>query len=102
MGEISDLDLTRPSEPLEARLRSAPRCGAKTRAGTPCLGPAVHGRARCRMHGGKSPGGPCGAANGRYSHGERTKEAKAFRRAAAALRGSAQALLKGLEGKGRE
>jgi hypothetical protein len=31
---------------------SAPRCGAKTRAGTPCRGPAVHGRKRCRRHGG--------------------------------------------------
>ena len=35
---------------------SVPRCGAKTRAGTPCRGPAIRGRARCRMHGGKSRG----------------------------------------------
>jgi hypothetical protein len=31
------------------------RCGAKTRAGTPCKSPAMH-NARCRMHGGKSTG----------------------------------------------
>ncbi len=36
--------------------RKAPRCGAKTRSGTPCKGPAVRGRARCRLHGGKSTG----------------------------------------------
>ena len=34
------------------RLRVAPRCGARTRAGTACRSPAVHGRSRCRMHGG--------------------------------------------------
>lgn len=42
-----------------ARLRAAPRCGARTRAGTACRSPAVHGRSRCRMHGcggGKSRG----------------------------------------------
>jgi len=27
------------------------RCGARTRMGTPCKGPAVRGRRRCRMHG---------------------------------------------------
>lgn len=34
-----------------ARLRAAPRCGARTRAGTACRSPAVQGRSRCRMHG---------------------------------------------------
>ena len=34
-----------------ARLRAAPRCGARTRAGTSCRAPAVHGRSRCRVHG---------------------------------------------------
>ena len=34
-----------------ARLRAAPRCGARTRAGTSCRSPAVHGRSHCRMHG---------------------------------------------------
>lgn len=34
---------------------NAPRCGAKTRKGTPCRGPAM-ANGRCRMHGGKSTG----------------------------------------------
>ena len=41
-----------------ARLLAAPRCGARTRAGTACRAPAVHGRSRCRMHG-------CGGGNRR-------------------------------------
>ena len=36
--------------------RNAPRCGAKTRQGHPCRGPCIHGRHRCRMHGGQSNG----------------------------------------------
>lgn len=38
--------------------QSAPRCGAKTRRGTPCQAPALRGKKRCRMHGGKNPGRP--------------------------------------------
>lgn len=34
---------------------SAPRCGAKTRKGTPCRSPAMK-NGRCRMHGGGSTG----------------------------------------------
>ena len=34
---------------------NAPRCGAKTRKGTPCKAPAM-ANDRCRMHGGKSTG----------------------------------------------
>ena len=34
---------------------NAPRCGAKTRRGTPCKAPAM-ANGRCRMHGGKSTG----------------------------------------------
>ena len=34
---------------------TAPRCGAKTRAGTPCQSPAMK-NGRCRMHGGKCRG----------------------------------------------
>lgn len=29
-----------------------PHCGARTRSGAPCRGPAVQGSQRCRMHGG--------------------------------------------------
>jgi hypothetical protein len=34
---------------------NTPRCGAKTRKGTACRGPAMS-NGRCRMHGGKSTG----------------------------------------------
>jgi hypothetical protein len=34
---------------------NAPRCGAKTRKGTPCRSPAMP-NGRCRMHGGPSTG----------------------------------------------
>jgi hypothetical protein len=57
-------------------------CGAKTRADTPCRNPAVTGKARCRMHGGKSTGAR--TAEGRaklralhLKHGRSTTEAKA-------------------------
>ena len=51
---------------------SSPRCGAKTRSGTPCRSPAVRGKKRCRMHGGaKGSGVPIGNQNalrhGRYA-----------------------------------
>lgn len=35
--------------------RASPRCGAKTRAGSACLQPAMK-NGRCRMHGGASTG----------------------------------------------
>jgi hypothetical protein len=57
------------------------RCGARTRRGTPCKGPAVTGSARCRMHGGASPGAPSGQGNGMWKHGLRSAEAIKRRRA---------------------
>ncbi|RYG30842.1 MAG: hypothetical protein EON93_14045 [Burkholderiales bacterium] len=53
-------------------MHEAPRCGAKTRSGSSCRSPAVHGAQRCRMHGGKGSGAPVGNCNaqkhGRYGH----------------------------------
>jgi hypothetical protein len=72
-----------PMHPAQVsqHLSQAARCGAKTRAGTPCRSPAVTGRRRCRMHGGaKGSGGPKGARNGNYKHGRHTAEAMATRR----------------------
>ncbi len=37
-------------------LHLAPRCGARTRANCPCRSPAIRGKLRCRMHGGRSTG----------------------------------------------
>jgi hypothetical protein len=58
------------------------RCGAKTRAGTPCKNPAVTGKARCRMHGGNSTGARTPEGRARLSalhlkHGRSTTAAKA-------------------------
>ena len=63
--------------PLSMHL--SPRCGAKTRSGSPCRAPAMP-NGRCRMHGGASPGAPRGKANGNYKHGRFTAEATASRR----------------------
>lgn len=69
-----------------AAAQSATRCGATTRAGTPCKGPAVRDRPRCRMHGcAPGSGGPHGPRNGRFQHGNRTEEARAARGAVRAL-----------------
>jgi hypothetical protein len=56
-------------------LRQAPRCGARTRGGTPCQRPAIRGRKRCRLHGGLSPGAPRGQKNGNFKTGDWTIEA---------------------------
>ena len=56
-------------------MRDSPRCGAKTRSGTPCQAPAVKGKKRCRMHGGaKGSRAPKGNQNA-LKHGLHTREA---------------------------
>ena len=87
--EIKPMErLTR--EPLPLRL--APRCLARTRAGTPCQKAASTGKKRCRMHGGaKGSGAPRGERNGNYRSGLYTSEAIAGRR-------MLRALIKGLQG----
>jgi len=60
---------------------SAPRCGARTRNGTPCRCPAVRSKKRCRLHGGLSTG-PTTAAGlarsrmARWKHGQFSAEAR--------------------------
>jgi glucans biosynthesis protein len=46
-------------------------CGAKTRAGAPCLKPALIGRKRCRLHGGLSL---TGSDHPNFQHGLCTLE----------------------------
>jgi glucans biosynthesis protein len=65
---------------LLKNIRGAARCGAQTRAGTPCRCPAIRGRARCRLHGGLSPGAPKGSGNGNFKDGFWTSEAVQERR----------------------
>ena len=60
-------------------LKSATRCGAKTRKGTECQSPAVKGRKRCRMHGGTNPGAPKGNQNARKHGGYSAKTLAAVR-----------------------
>lgn len=54
-------------------MNEAPRCGARTRAGTPCQSPAISGKQRCRMHGGRGSGAPKGNNNA-LRHGACTRE----------------------------
>lgn len=61
-------------------MQSSARCGARTRSGTPCRAPALHGKARCRMHGGaRRSGAPKGNRNAR-THGGFTQGGIAERR----------------------
>ena len=57
----------------------SPRCGARTRAGSPCRSPATS-KGRCRLHGGaKGSGGPEGMRNGNWRHGGRSNQVLARR-----------------------
>ena len=65
-------------------LTNAPRCGAKTRKGTPCKSPAMK-NGRCRMHGGKSTGpktleGLERSRRANWKHGYYSQEASEERR----------------------
>src|SRR6266480_7842111 len=75
-GKIGDQPMNQPL----SHASHVARCGAKTRAGTPCQSPPVRGRKRCRLHGGLSPGAPRGSRNGNYTKGDRTREALEERR----------------------
>lgn len=44
-------------------MQSARRCAARTRSGMLCQSPAIGGKQRCRMHGGKGSGAPRGNRN---------------------------------------
>ena len=81
---MGDKICDQPHEPGWARAlrvaRAVRRCGARTRRGTCCQCPAIAGRARCRLHGGLSPGAPRGPRNGRYVSGYYSQQATADRR----------------------
>jgi uncharacterized protein YjcR len=80
-----------------APMLASPRCGAKTRWGGACRSPAVHGKQRCRMHGGaKGSGAPKANQNAR-KHGLFTRNAIAERRQIQALLGEARRLLDGMK-----
>src|SRR5260370_41246710 len=65
-------------------LSRAPKCGARTRRGTPCQSPAMR-NGRCRMHGGMSTGprtaeGLERSRKANWKTGEYSAEEKAGRR----------------------
>ena len=73
------------------------RCGARTRTGSACRAPAVHGKTRCRMHGGaKGSGAPRTNRNAR-KHGRFTRDAIVERRQIRALLGDVRRLLEGMK-----
>ena len=66
-----------PSKRGNPNLNLSPRCSAKTRTGCPCRAPAIRGKKRCRMHGGRSIGprteqGRARIAAARTTHGRYT------------------------------
>ena len=67
-----------------SRLRDAPRCQARNRAGKSCRCAAMKGKRVCRLHGGRA-GAPKGEANGAYRNGIWTGDAIALRKSAAKL-----------------
>lgn len=79
MKEIRQIDQAHSHEnkaDVDAML-SSPRCGAKTRHGTPCQAPSVSGKKRCRMHGGAAgSGAPKGNKNA-WKHGDYSATTKA-------------------------
>ncbi|MDR3486490.1 MAG: HGGxSTG domain-containing protein [Bradyrhizobium sp.] len=72
---------------------ASPRCGAKTRTSGTCRSPAVHGKKRCRMHGGAHGSGAPKANQNARKHGLFTRDAIAERRRIRALLGEARKLL---------
>ena len=77
---------------------AAPRCGARNRRHLPCRAPAMRGRKRCRMHGGKSTGprtaeGLERIRQAHLTHGLRTQAAKTERDRARQARKNARALM---------
>ena len=76
---------------------ASPRCGAKTRTSGACRSPAVHGKTRCRMHGGAQGSGAPRANQNARKHGLFTRDAIAERRQIRALLGEAQRLLEGMK-----
>ena len=60
------------------QLRGAKRCGAKNRRGLPCARAALHGKTRCRLHGGlstgpRTPEGLARRMEANLRHGRRSK-----------------------------
>jgi hypothetical protein len=86
-------DHARNTGPMLASLR----CGAKTRSGGACRSPAVHGKKRCRMHGGAQGTGAPKANQNARKHGLFTRDAIAERRQIRELLGEARRFLQAMK-----
>ena len=78
------------------------RCGVRTRRGTACLKPALKGKTRCQLHGGKATGARTTAGRQRLSdaqlrHGKYTKDKLAAQRHAAEVGRRVRGQLKRIE-----
>jgi uncharacterized protein YjcR len=67
--------MTEPAQMNVAAMLASLRCGAKTRSGAPCKSPAVHGKRRCRMHGGAPGSGAPRNNKNAMTHGAYSREA---------------------------
>ena len=81
---------------------SGQRCGARTKAGTPCQRPAVQKTGRCTRHGGRSTGprteaGRARIAAAQIKHGLLMKEARAEAKRRAAVGREIRAELREIE-----
>lgn len=74
-------------------MHRSPRCGARTRNGTPCRAPAVNGKKRCRMHGGAHGSGAPKRNKNALKHGGHTRLAREDRRARRSMIAGAAKLL---------
>jgi glucans biosynthesis protein len=66
--------------PDASRMNQSPRCGARTRCGSPCRSPAVKGKRRCRMLGGAAGSGARAGNRNALRHGRYSHEMLEFRR----------------------
>ncbi|WP_338828777.1 HGGxSTG domain-containing protein [Bradyrhizobium sp. 27S5] len=76
---------------------ASPRCGAKTRTSGACRSPAVHGKTRCRMHGGAPGSGAPRANQNARKHGRFSRDAIAERRQIREVLGEVRKLLEGMK-----
>ena len=60
-------------------MHRSPRCGARTRSGSPCQSPAVKGKKHCRMHGGAAGSGARPGNRNALKHGRYSRELTEFR-----------------------
>lgn len=102
---IGKLNNGNPTGPQFGSDWPGPRCGAKTRKGTPCLGIAMK-NGRCRMHGGGSTGpktaeGKDAIRRAHWKHGQYSKFSKEVQKREAEARRQERARIKQIRERGK-